>query len=595
MARLDYDGPATLKANQLFRCRLAARIEEEIKAGGRLCVASRHVSDIGDAQSGDPGDVNHVAFRAIGPGGNAAGAVLELSPEGGQHPWNRGFTLRVSEGALRPGDTVHIEMGARGGFRAQSFSEAKSGFRLGIRQAADAPWRVSPKESAAMFRVTGAEAACARAYVKDATGAGPAKTVCVKLEDAYGNIGVPSGPVALDILLDDRTRLGRLEVPAGGVAETDLDLPVDGQWHELALSSEDGRFFARTNRFGPSPAPGLKALFGDLHSQSGLCDGTNPPDHLYRYARTAAGLDFASVTSHDMEMDGRAWDEIRRATLQANDPGRFATILGYEWSGSTATGGDHNVYYRGDDGPLVRNCSLRHPWCAPEAPEESQDLAQTISRLRREAGEFMVIPHGGGRRANFGYYDPSVMPVFEIHSVHRNFEHLWREAVGRGLKMGLCGGSDDHRGAPGDCRLTARDRYFSGHCGLMGVYARELARDALWEAVQRRHTFATNGPHMVVHLGLESRIMGDEVAMKTGQTAVFRFGAVAHGFLDRLEMYRDLDLIGTFCAADQQNRVTEYAGSLEDAVRPGPHFYWLKALQIDGGAAWTSPIFVVGE
>lgn len=104
-----------------------------------------------------------------------------------------------------------------------------------------------------------------------------------------------------------------------------------------------------------SPLDGFKLYWGDLHSQSGLCDGTNSPKDLYEYARTAAGLDFASVSSHDFELPAREWDEIKKATKDANKPEEFVTFLGYEWSGGSDRGGDNNINFLGDDGPLLYN------------------------------------------------------------------------------------------------------------------------------------------------------------------------------------------------------------------------------------------------
>jgi hypothetical protein len=482
-------------------------------------------------------------------------------------------------------------MGGHRGYRAQSFAETHSGFRLGIKQGPDAPWVVSPLEEARLFEITGAETVRVKATVRDVNG-GTAKTVCVKPEDTYANIGSDC-ETELDVLLDDTACLGTVAVTGAGTHE--IAAPVDGGWHTLTLTSRDGKYHAKTNPFGPSLIPGYKLYFGDIHAQSSLCDGTNSPRELYQYAQTAAGLDFASVSSHDMELDGRAWGEIMAETKAANQPGRFVTLLGYEWSGQVKHGGDHNIYFKGDEGPLVRNSVIRSPWCIPDTPPESHDLRETIAAIRKDTDEFMVVPHCGGRAANFDFYDPEVMPVFEIHSTHRNYEHVWHDAVRRGLRMGLIGGSDDHRGAVGDSALTVRDNYFSSRCGLTCVYAKELTRGAIWDAIQRRRTYATNGPRIALAFTLGGAMMGDDVHLSVGSELRFEFSAVCDGFFDRAEFYVNDEMAARYQGElGFQNRVTRYSNTYSGIVKPGVTFYCVKIVQADGGTAWSSPIFVHG-
>jgi len=222
-------------------------------------------------------------------------------------------------------------------------------------------------------------------------------------------------------------------------------------------------------------------------------------------------------------------------------------------------------------------------------------LRETIAKLKKDGREFMVIPHCGGRLCNFDFYDSSVMPVFEIHSTHRNYEHVWRDAVERGLKFGLCGGSDDHRGAIGDCSLSARDLFYSGHCGLIGVCAEALTRGAVWDAIRRRHVYATNGPHIALAFTLNSaHIMGDEVSVREGEPLSFKCRVVTHGYFERVEFYRNNTLVKIACEQGNfmRNQITDFEAEFEDAAPKGETFYYAKAVQIDGGLAWSSPIFV---
>ena len=87
------------------------------------------------------------------------------------------------------------------------------------------------------------------------------------------------------------------------------------------------------------------------------------------------------------------WRRQQDAARNYHDPGKFVTFLGYEWSGGSDRGGDHNIYFLDDQHPLVYE----------------GDLNQLFQRLaaapKRSA---FVIPHVGGRTGNWDFHDPRV-------------------------------------------------------------------------------------------------------------------------------------------------------------------------------------------
>ena len=99
----------------------------------------------------------------------------------------------------------------------------------------------------------------------------------------------------------------------------------------------------------------FRPFWGDLHGQSEETVGTNPVSSYFRFAREQAMIDFAGHQGNDFQITSQVWDEIRRQANLQNEPGRFVAFVGYEWSGNTPLGGDRNVYYPGDDGPLRRS------------------------------------------------------------------------------------------------------------------------------------------------------------------------------------------------------------------------------------------------
>jgi hypothetical protein len=581
-----HTGPGLMRANQLFRSELEITLEEAIRAGGRLAVAARHVSDFGDAQIEDPEAENFITVHTSRDG---VAWKLATGVPWYRHPWNRGFDLVLKAGALEPGDRVRIELGGAGGFRGQSFVEERFCLRVGLQPDAQAEWIVSEIDESPGWPIVGAGPTAIRIHIPDANAEQPLGSACLKLEDTYGNPTAAETEIAL--LLDDRRCVRRMTLTEGMAEVSDVPLPADGSWHRLTAVSSDGRFFARSNPFGPSLMPGYRLFWGEIHAQSGLCDGTNSPAYLYRYARQAAGLDFAAVSSHDFEMTPDDWSQVTEATREAHRPGAFVTLLGYEWSGRTERGGDNNVYFLGDAGPLLYNgkCFSPEAWePAGRYVDKTRTIADVIAELGKQPA--LVVPHCGGRIANLDFYDARLMPVFEIHSCHRNYEHLAHEAIRRGLKLGFIGGSDDHRGALGDSVPAARERFFSARNGLMAVYARELTRAGLWEAIFARRVYATNGCRIALGFTANGIAMGGELQVNRGDAVCFDFTAVLDGYFDHAELIVQEDQLARF--AGDANQILTFTGQHTTYATSGTTAYYVKVFQTDGGIAWSSPIWV---
>lgn len=250
-------------------------------------------------------------------------------------------------------------------------------------------------------------AACIKQCPTLAITAGPARKLCVNAPsqvqprtpiaitaapvDAVGNWSAfPQGTYTIEI---KSIRDGNL------TTETSLEVSE----HQKTLTfdcvvNEEGAHFFHVQ--GPSGlegysnvclsqegTPGLKLYFGDIHGHSRMSDGTGTPEDYYRYARRVSGLDIAALTDHvdygTLPIKGEYWERIKAAANDANEPGRFVTFLGYEWTSWTY--GHRNVYFRDNSGPVFRSID-------PES-----DTPQELWRLL-EPFEAMTVAHhvGGG-------------------------------------------------------------------------------------------------------------------------------------------------------------------------------------------------------
>jgi hypothetical protein len=105
------------------------------------------------------------------------------------------------------------------------------------------------------------------------------------------------------------------------------------------------------------------------------------------------------------------------------------------------------------------------------------------------------------------FHDPERVPLIEVHSHHGTFEWFLEEAMERGLRVGFAANSDDHTCRPG---LTLTADRFTTRGGYTGIYAKELTREALWEALWSRRCYATTGDRVILRVDVDGRMMGED-------------------------------------------------------------------------------------
>jgi Protein of unknown function (DUF3604) len=282
-----------------------------------------------------------------------------------------------------------------------------------------------------------------------------------------------------------------------------------------------------------------------------------------------------------------AWQDVIKAAEAYNDPGRFTSFIGYEWTSNTAGNNLHrNVIFRGNGA----QAALVEPFTTlkPQGSDNPEDLWKWMAAAEAKTGsELLAIAHNGnlsnGRmfpiveafgkkidneyaqtRAKWerlyevtqtkgtGEAHPYLSPndefaEFEIWdkgnldgSVAKTKDMLQyeyaREALKNGLvlesrlgtnpyKFGLVGSTDSHLG------ITAieEDNFFGktapqepspervtktfisdpktgvtvmdwevGASGYAAVWATENTREAIFDAMKRRETYATTGTRVIV-------------------------------------------------------------------------------------------------
>ena len=474
--------------------------------GGALRLAFHQTSDAGGPQFDDPAAPNYCTVNCSSP------APTRLAPRFdralGVRPWKRTLALRVHDQAIRPGDTVTVTLGDRSGgspgVRGQTYAGplqlhvlvdvAGTGVFLPVGESLAVPVVAGPPDHL-------------RIHAPSNVTAGEPFLFTVVTLDRWGNV--------ISHCRQQTT------LPSPGVHV----IPISDDTTGLRGESNPVRCHAA------AALPERRVFWGDFHAQSEETVGSGTLDEYFTHARDHAAVDFVGHQGNDFQVTRPVWEAIMAKTMEYDAQNDFITFAGYEWSGNTPGGGDHNVHFKGGPGQRYDLHRSGH-WLIHDRSDADTDRFPVTELYREFAGrkDVILIPHVGGRYANLTeYFDESLMPLVEISSCWGVFEWFAGDAFARGAVFGLSAGSDDHTARPG--MSHAPRGHFAIGGGLTAVLAKEKSREALWEAIKARRTYATTGARMLLDVtaqaGASTATMGAVMSLAPGQP--LRLDVSVHG------------------------------------------------------------------
>jgi hypothetical protein len=497
--------------------------------------------------------------------------------------------LRVTGRALREGERVEIVYGAGdAGAIADRFAERDSPFWISVDGDGDGVRKIledSPK-------VDVGPGPPARFVLTIPTTARPGQKVRMTLAflDAIGNAGCPvEGGVAW------QEPPAGLDLPPGVALDKDdrgrktVEFVAREEGVYRLRASGPGGLTAESNPMVVSPhAP--RVLWGDLQIHSNFSDGSGVPEDIYLYARDVAALDVAALTDHDhwgmlfLDSHPSMWEEVRRQAKRFNEPGRFVTFLGFEWTNWLY--GHRHVLYPGDDGRVLSSI------------DPSYETPAGLWEALRGTGAITIAHHTAGDPVATDWSirpDPRFETVSEIVSVHGSSEaadsptpvrgayrgHFVRDALDRGYRLGFVGSGDGHDGHPGLTWIAA------GIGGMAGILSEDLTREGVLEAIRARRVYATSGPRVFLRVALDGEPMGSVLAASDRERKI-AVEAIAPRAIDHVDLIRSGRVIERIpCEARRECSFTRVFADF----RSGEYLY-VRVIQQNGGLAWSSPFFL---
>ncbi|MFO7612299.1 MAG: DUF3604 domain-containing protein, partial [Clostridia bacterium] len=381
-----------------------------------------------------------------------------------------------------------------------------------------------------------------------------------------------------------------LEMPGGNGILDGVTFSKEGSYRLKAyIKGEKAEYFS-------NPITVVKQLrdsiyWGDLHAH-GWGDSSMHLMHVnndkisplarHRQAMNIGRLDFSSPGPMSFpEKDKTAiWDEYKAACRESDIPGKYVPFLAYE--AHPVPEGDRNVIFRDLNEGIP--------------PDYRISMAELEDKYGAREDVFLQV-HIGGRIPKWGEYMPVRERLVEVASGFGNAEWLLQEALDRGFMPAVCGCSDLHYGLMGGPRTVEESRgRFGGYLNkrdsaygtgpVTAVRASSLNREAIWNALEKRHTYATSGHRAYLDLVVNGCSYGDEadeaeiydIFMEyKGTDSIFSVSLVSGKYIMR-----------TFMPDSDEFKVRISV----PAAETGGDFIYMKVLQRDGGFAISSPVYI---
>jgi len=356
-------------------------------------------------------------------------------------------------------------------------------------------------------------------------------------------------------------------------------------FHFLKVTdTESGQEFSSNAVCVTEEPPSERLYWGDPHWQSFFSDGIRCPEELYAFARDEAFLDFGAISDHVEALTDRQWDYFVGVTNDYNERGRFATLVGLEWTSHEP--GHRNIYYLGDSGLCLRCTDPRY---------------DTLDKLWRalDGIEAIAIPHHSANKVmgvdwSLGW-NPRYEKAVEMYSVWGNSEcpkeegnprpivvlkgedpgHHVVDALKAGFRFGFVGGGDIHDGRPGDDLTPETSKNPVYQQGLTASFAPGLSRETIYHSLKRRRTYATTRSRIYLDATLQTP---SEISVKAASE-------------------EEIECVTIVCNGNR-------AGTLEPQEDPriidtkvvveplGPdEFCYLRVNTKQGNMAWASPFW----
>jgi hypothetical protein len=343
----------------------------------------------------------------------------------------------------------------------------------------------------------------------------------------------------------------------------------------------------------------LRIVRGDMHRHTDISVGDGIGDgsltDAYRYAIDAAAFDYLAVTDHNYGENEYSWWRTQKSVDLFRLGDKFIPLYAYERSLS---------YPNGHRNVVQARRGVRWLPIPPEERMGEAGAARLYEYLKKTAGIAMSHTSATSMGTDWRDNDPEVEPVVEIFQGDRtNYEY-------EGAPRSASAGRPDYQ--PGGYRpagfvrnawakgyrlgVQASSDHLSTHISYAMLLVDPFTREGMVEAIRKRHTYGATD-NIIVDMTVETpsgeRWRQGDILYSEPRP---RLRAFLRGTstIERVDVIKNNNVVYSTNPGCQacQIEFTDYdADSAVGAVN-SESFYYLRARQLDGQLAWSSPVWV---
>lgn len=318
----------------------------------------------------------------------------------------------------------------------------------------------------------------------------------------------------------------------------------------------------------------INFYFGNLHSHTELSDGIGTPFDAYTYAKTVAKIDFLAITDHayyfeqPLSNGENKFEFLKRISNEFTDS-NFLALAGFEW---TETGSGHINVYNTQKWIDRNSTDLEsfYKWLAKN---------KAIAQFNHPIYKF------GDNFNEFEYYPEAdkYINLIEVgngswgDNINPEMEKAFRIALSRGWHLGATVGQDNHKGKWGNINDSRTV-----------VLADHLTKKDFFDALRKRHVYASEDKNIRVLFGADNHLLGDIIYDATSVNLYAWFEDPDES--DKIEKLYIISNDGTKISREINSK--SFEGSFKFKINTAYEWYYLKLVQKDGQEVITSPIWV---
>lgn len=588
----DYIGPTKLTVGEKENWRISFKAGDSgIPAGGGISIGFHHASSWW-VQTSNPANRHYVT--ATGPVSLAWKQAVPLGMfERDYDTYNPDFifhrlVIATATQDIAPGEVIEFHFGASPGqLRTQNFADPDHQFRVATDVDGDGAFlgiATSPTVEIVHATAENISAVIPSQVVK----AQPFEITILVEDEFYNRVDNYNGLV--DIIDENGVTVAEDVSIVAGLGKTQLAIGSTGA-HRLRIQSTSGALAGRSNPTRVfNTMPQQKLYWGELHGHTGESDGLGlNADQYFEFGCNVAALDFIALTDHGIPN----WPDNIAAVRAHHQPGDCVTILATEQNSRFNPRDHNNLYFRHDDATPL-------PAWSETYIDYQADLWEHYNKDHSE-GHAISGPHHSGYDRGFAgdpnypfvAWDERSSRYFEVYSSHGTSEYrnnprplatqddnptkYMQGGLDMGHKFAVIAASDNHDSKPG------RSAWGTYPGGLAAVWANNLDRDSVFDALWDYHTYGSSADRIYVEFSIDGAPMGSTI----NGDGIDNINIYVIGKTDNLEV----ELVSDGGAVLQTWSTTTGVINTNTNKTAGSYYY-LRVTQSNGERAWSTPVWV---